>query len=294
MRRILNQKRKGGGIIPLFDLDNFPSAESAFSTKKIRTTYIGNCMKVRRASDNTTLDIGFTDSDLDTSSLQTFCAGTDGFVEIWYDQSGNNTNANQTVLVSQPKIVASGAVILKDNIPAISSDGIDDYMVVQNSSDIFAPEFSVFSVFAYKIKVAEQRFYAYNNSSGTSKNYFLLRATNSDLNFLGTQGNPSFGTISVSSTNNQDFKRYVFSHLGKANDKLKGKIDTLSEVSADINNFDGVSANPDAFILFQGRSAQSQVSIPSETLAQQFVFYNSYLTTDLQNIEDSIKLTFNI
>jgi hypothetical protein len=126
-------------------LDQFPNAAVAFSVKKIRNAYSGNCMKVRRASDNTTLDIGFSGDDLDTSSLQTFCAGTDGFVETWYNQSGTSAVATQTVLANQPKIVTSGSVILKDGIPAISSDGVDDFMNVLNGESFFVTAYT-FSV----------------------------------------------------------------------------------------------------------------------------------------------------
>jgi hypothetical protein len=36
----------------------------------------------------------------------------DGFVETWYDQSGNGNDATQSVAASQPKIVDGGVLVI--------------------------------------------------------------------------------------------------------------------------------------------------------------------------------------
>ena len=47
----------GGGILPL---DLYPSSIGGWSVARLlRTNYTGYCMKVRRDSDNTTLDIPY-------------------------------------------------------------------------------------------------------------------------------------------------------------------------------------------------------------------------------------------
>jgi hypothetical protein len=61
----------------------------AYSTRLLSSSYSGYALKVRRSSDNSTQDIGFTGSgDLDTATLKTFIGSSDCFVQIWYDQSG--------------------------------------------------------------------------------------------------------------------------------------------------------------------------------------------------------------
>jgi len=78
-------------------LDLYPSAAAAYSVRKLRTAYTGSAIRVRRSSDNTEQNIGFTAlGNLDDSALTTFCSGTNGFVTTWYDQSGNANNAVQT------------------------------------------------------------------------------------------------------------------------------------------------------------------------------------------------------
>ena len=89
-------------------LDDYSGAAGAYSLRLLSSTYSGNAIKVRRASDNTEQDIGFSNNELDTSSLETFCSGTDGFVTTWYDQSGNSYNITQATAADQPKIVSSG------------------------------------------------------------------------------------------------------------------------------------------------------------------------------------------
>jgi len=109
-------------------LDLYPSAAAAYSLRKLRSAYTGSAIQVRRASDNTTQNIGFVNNELDTSSLTTFCSGTNGFVTTWYDQSGNGYNATQTAAANQPQIVSAGSVITENGKPAIDFDGIDDFL----------------------------------------------------------------------------------------------------------------------------------------------------------------------
>ena len=108
------------GAVPLF-LDIYTNAAAAYSVRKLRTLYTGNAIRVRRSSDNTEQDIGFTAlGNLDTSSLTSFCGSGNGFVTTWYDQSGNARNATQTTAANQPQIVSSGSVIVVNSIPSIN------------------------------------------------------------------------------------------------------------------------------------------------------------------------------
>jgi len=96
-----------------FLLDTYTSAAAAYSLRKLRSAYTGSAIRVRRSSDNTEQDIGFSSSfGLDTTSLTSFCSGTNGFVTKWYDQSGNGRNATQTTASNQPKIVNAGSVLV--------------------------------------------------------------------------------------------------------------------------------------------------------------------------------------
>lgn len=114
-----------GQYVPLLDL--YPSAAAAYSLRKLRTAYTGSAIRVRRASDNTEQDIGFVNNVLDTTSLTSFCSGTNGFVKTWYDQSGNSRDATQTTAANQPQIVSSGSVLTLNSKPRMSFDGTNNY-----------------------------------------------------------------------------------------------------------------------------------------------------------------------
>ena len=108
-------------------LNDYSGAAAAYSLRLLDNTYTGDAIVVRRASDNTTQAIGFVNNELDTTSLESFCSGTDGFVTTWYDQSGNGVDATQASASSQPKIVSSGSTILVNSKPSFVSD--EDYLV---------------------------------------------------------------------------------------------------------------------------------------------------------------------
>jgi hypothetical protein len=86
-------------------------AAAAYSLRdlndKANTTKV---VRVRRGSDNAELD--FTAKDINTSVVENWVgAGNDGFVSIWYDQSGNGKDITQITATRQPKIVDQGTLI---------------------------------------------------------------------------------------------------------------------------------------------------------------------------------------
>jgi len=111
------------GVLP-FLLDVYSNAAAAYSLRKLRSAYTGSAIRVRRSSDNTEQNIGFTAlGNLDESALTTFCTGALGFVTTWYDQSGNSRNATQTTAANQPLIFFGGSVILEGGKPTLQFDG---------------------------------------------------------------------------------------------------------------------------------------------------------------------------
>ena len=142
-------KERTGGTVPIslkmtwaevkeFDglLDTYTGAAAAYSLRKLSATYTGDAIRVRRDSDDAEQDIGFDgNGDLDTTSLATFCSGTDGFCKIWYDQSGNGKDAEQTTTGNQPKIYDSSTGVVEENSkPAVEFDGVNDGLDI--ASDI--------------------------------------------------------------------------------------------------------------------------------------------------------------
>ena len=88
-----------------------PSAAAAYS---LRSLTGGDPDVVRVRIGGTTTEETFTASGVSSGALVDFVgSGNDGFVTIWYDQSGNGNNAVQPTASEQPKIVdsATGALV---------------------------------------------------------------------------------------------------------------------------------------------------------------------------------------
>ena len=124
-------------------LAQYPGAAAAYSLRQLTTAYTGSAIRVRRASDNTEQNIGFVNNELDTSSLTSFCSGTNGFVTTWYDQSGNGRNATQTTAANQPQIVSSGSVIQRNSRPSMLSS--QDQLLLSSNLTI-GKTYSIFTV----------------------------------------------------------------------------------------------------------------------------------------------------
>jgi hypothetical protein len=108
-------------------LDNFPGANILLSTRRLNRKYSGNCIRVRRSSDNTEQDIPFTQAgDLNQTSLLAFVGANNGFVVTWYDQSGNGLNVTQATAASQPRIVNAGVVDKLSGKPCIYFNGTNN------------------------------------------------------------------------------------------------------------------------------------------------------------------------
>ena len=178
-------------------LDTYTGATIAYSTRKLRTAYNGNALRVRRSSDNAEQDIGFTNNVLDTTSLLNFITGsTDGRVTTWYDQSGNGNNLTQTTVAKQPWIVSGGTVITYNSKPVL--EGIQTAVPTTNtgmiqSADITTP-FLISTAFLEKTSGSGRRALSANNQNALISN---RRTNNNTVYTEGTIYNPTWGSNGV-------------------------------------------------------------------------------------------------
>ena len=129
-------------------LDDYPGAAAAYSLRLLDTTYNQSAIRVRRASDNHEQNIGFDGNDLDITALATFCAGTNGFVKTWYDQSGNARNAMQATTSAQPKVYdSSTGVELENGKPTAYWTSASMNLIATPASPISQP-YTIFAVAA--------------------------------------------------------------------------------------------------------------------------------------------------
>ena len=103
---ILNTPLSSGAALDEFGQD----ALFGYSLRKVRDD-ADKCIRVRRSSDNTEQDIGFSGEELDSSALQTFAEGADCYVKVWYNQLGGTTHFAAVTNTQQPPIVLNGSVL---------------------------------------------------------------------------------------------------------------------------------------------------------------------------------------
>jgi len=188
----------GSIVIPVFLLDAFPNAAAAYSLRKLRTPYTGSAIRVRRSSDNTEQDIGFTATgNLDTTALTTFCGAGNGFVTTWYDQSGNARNATQTTAANQPQIVSSGSVLILNGKPRLSFDGTNDY---------FDHNLNINSGYSLISAVLKNL----NNSGGIDGVYNFTAPNNRIMNGIMSNANGNNWGLYINSFKNSGYDIYNY------------------------------------------------------------------------------------
>jgi len=157
-------------------LNQFSGASLGLSLDLLDTNYTGFCIRVRRSSDNTELDIGFVNGVLDTVSLLDFVGSGNGFASIIYDQVGSNNMVQNTASL-QGQIVSNGSVILKGGKPCILRSANDNGGYLST----YAPNDGV---------TVKGMFYVGDNEGKTS----LILGSNtsgSDFNFVAIIGSAS-------------------------------------------------------------------------------------------------------
>lgn len=100
-------------------LDTYSGAAAAYSVRKLRKGYSGACLRVRRSSDSTEMDIGFDGVNLNSTVLLDFVGAGDGCVTTIYDQTGNGNHLTQGTALAQPKCVSAGVLVTKNGKAAI-------------------------------------------------------------------------------------------------------------------------------------------------------------------------------
>jgi hypothetical protein len=190
-------------------LDSYPNAAVAYSLRKLRKTYTGNAIRVRRSSDNTEQNIGFVGNDLDTASLLSFVGAGNGFVTTWYDQSGNAKNTTQSTAANQPRIVNAGVLDLVNGKAAVLADGSNDTLFITGL--VLTNPSSIFTVVD---KVGTSGYFGLITGTNTLGGAFGLNATGYTFYQNGTTFTPTYANnnqsllVAKTSTTGTDWEFY--------------------------------------------------------------------------------------
>jgi hypothetical protein len=256
-------------------LDNYSGAAAAYSLRRIGpSNYFGPAIRVRRDSDNTLRDIGFTsDGQLDTVGLLDFVGVTgSGFVNTWYDQSGNGYDASQATTTAQPFIVTSGSIEKSQNRYTIRT--FTGGFIQSNA----LPAFDYFSFYSLVAPITTggsgQASYVGIGSGGSFKLFFGYGPTSPSTTFYNKGG--SNGNTSINMVN--DIRKLI-----TVDANFNNLVISLNGVLENTQNVAGITGGGTVIKIGNGYSTETKPS-----LQQELILYTSSRRDISSNINSSI------
>lgn len=266
-------------------LDTFPNSEAAFSLRKLRESYSGNCIEVRNDS-NVHLNIGFVNNQLDTQSILTHCGSGNGRISKWYDQSGYARVLSQTTVANQPLLVSNGSIITLNGRPTIQ---FNENQFLRTTSFNLA-ELSIFTVL--------------NKYTITSWGAYMRNVTASGSSFaIVSSLNASWNSQAVQFINGSDVQTNTSARLGSKplptgiylENWIKSNLNTnLYENNNTISITSGATGwgTNNTFTIgsinFQGDPSNNKVDL------SEMVIYNFDQTSNRSNINQNIIVNYGI
>jgi hypothetical protein len=198
----------------------------------------------------------------------------DGFVETWYDQSGNGKDAVQTTAANQPKIVSAGSLVVDSSgVPELEFDGSNDAL-------------SAGTGFASSSKTI---FCVNNPDSLSSNGLFAFGSSQTDRffaqytsNLIRTEINGAQAGVSAATQKNLTTNL----HTTDISVGLNGGSFTTTSAS-----FSGVSASAELKI---GQRFGTAFVDNFDGTIQEFIVYNSDQTANRTALETNINNHYSI
>ena len=225
--------------------------------------------------------VGFTEGDAPSNfTVSNFKILGDGFVETWYDQSGNGNDFTQTTSGSQPKIVSSGS-LLSDGI---FFDGSNDKLT---TSALYATNLSVFSAVKNDTSVRTANYMRFIYIAGSSNSFQMVRGGHSDIGKYLSK-NTSFQASTA-----------AFEHGTANGTQLLSAITTSSATTAFI---DGSSQSNSSELLGAGNNTTTTLGARDDSLSSSFfegsmrevIIYQSNETDNRVALETNINSHYSI
>lgn len=272
-------------------LDLYPNASVAYSLRKLRTAYTGNCIRVRRSSDNTEQNIGFVGNDLDSASLLSFVGGGNGFVTTLYNQLFNGFDAVQNTASKQPRIVTNGVIESENGKPTIFFDGTNDDLFISNFQTANYVEITIFATHKATKTTGNNTIFTKNDAQSNLRSFaYQIRNSNLSANF---SENIDLLRIESSGISVNDFQTSaltyngaITSNINKANFYKNG---ILTPKTIETNNTVTFLANRNRPFRIGSNSVEYFQGNISE-----IIFYENNQESNVVQIQNNIKEYYGI
>jgi len=208
-----------------------------------------------------------------------------GFVETWYDQSGNGNDASQLTASNQPKIVDTGVLVLSNGNAAIKSTASNEMSFSMASLSADGQQ-SVFGVLENDVTSQDgytTAFRVYSSSTGTN-------GENRRPNwFIDPNGSLVFSANSQFGYTNADRDRRLYSHI------MEDTAGGTSTVYQDGTQVDTRSITLDANPVFSfARVGDVGINAVGALYTSEMIYYPSDESANRAAIEDNIDNHYGI
>jgi hypothetical protein len=209
------------------------------------------------------------------SGVDTGYDQVDGFVETWYDQSGNGIDLSQSVSSRQPRIVNAGTLVTNpEGSPSIECESTGHWLESAGNNTV-GPDFSIYAVWTTPSLVSSLLGYTTNsNYIRLSKEKLQVRLNNTSTPYL------AFTELTVGETTLVNINKHSDTISGNFNSTISSVTDTLSGTFSwnRIFNRSGTGANYNDYI---GK-------------ASELIIYNSDQSANRPAIEANINNQYDI
>jgi hypothetical protein len=204
----------------------------------------------------------------------------DGFVETWYDQSGNGNDAVQATASLQPKIVNAGSLLAD----GVTFDGSDDVLTSINSS---LTNYTFAGVYTVKT-IADNAGFLGKGAGGSDREFFVRMKSDGKVEHrvYSTGSSSTFDTIASSaSAISADTTALIAGSFNGSTNAIRLDIDdTVLTATSSVGLYAGTSS----------LTIPSALGNEAHTAVAELLFYNTDESGKLADIKTNINSHYSI
>jgi len=213
-----------------------------------------------------------------------------GFITTWYDQSGNSRNAVQTTAANQPQIVSSGGLILENQKPSLSFDGVNDSLFF-NGNFLGGSAGSGFAIckFDNSTRATRDIIYGLQDTINTRYDFLITRQASNAINIPNAIDFYVEGNFDASNFTITDTTQHLYSNIYVNNNLRNLWVNGVLAYFSSVNNLGNLDDGTNFII---GADIDGSSYLDGEI--QEIIIYPSNQSQNRTRIETNINQYYNI